>query len=318
MKDWDPKLLPKNPAKKHHYLPVFYLNGFTDEDGLFCVYDKLEKKIHVRQRPENWFFIKHLNSYRPDGKTLFTLEEPYHTPMDSKSAPSLMKIKGGDGSQEISVEDKVQTILFFSMLFWRSPYSDKLFKKLVDTEGLTSRHFYYITDDAGNPLPESLLAKIQNEISNNLDTLRYFKQTMPLSHEAIQEGVRLFTKWSIFPLPNSFENTLIGDSPFITNNPDLRLDQIFNELIIPISKNRILVLADKVPEFYDGHLHTLINASILHRSQRHIACSNEAFLRKTVESYERIKPELLNVDVDKATYDFMHELWSREGEGTAL
>jgi len=110
MEDSNSIFLPKNPAKKHHYLPVFYLNGFTDEEGLFCVYDKLKKKFHVRQRPNNWFLANHLNSYRPDGKLLFTLEEPYHTEMDSESAPSLRKIKDGDSSQQIDIQDKIQII----------------------------------------------------------------------------------------------------------------------------------------------------------------------------------------------------------------
>ncbi len=179
---------------------------------------------------------------------------------------------------------------------------------MVETEGLSSLHLNYITDDAGNPLPESVLSKIQSEILGNVDNLRFFKQTMPLSPAALQEGVRLLEKWNLFYLPDSFENTLIGDSPFITNNPELRLDRIFNELTVPISKNRILVLADKVPEFYDGNLHTLINASILHQSQRHVACANESFLRHTVERYEELKLEFLNVDLNKVTYDVMHKL----------
>ncbi|GAB4032809.1 DUF4238 domain-containing protein [Spirosoma gilvum] len=308
MKDFDSDFLPKKPSKKHHYLPIFYLNGFTDEKGLFYVYDKLEKKFHVRQRPDNWFCVNHLNSYRPDGKFLFTLEEPYHTEMDSQSAPFLRKIKDGDGTQQIDMQDKIQIILFFSMLFWWSPYSDELFRKLVETEGLSSRHFNYITDDSGNPLPDSVITKIQHEILSNVDNLRYFKQTVPLSPSALQEGIELLEKWNLFYLPNSFEDTLIGDSPFITNNPELRLDRIFNELIVPISKNRILILADKVPEFYDGHLHTLINTSILHQSNRYVACANEAFLRHMVEGYEGLKPEFLNVDLNKVTYDIMHRL----------
>jgi|GEM_PF-3768484 len=197
-------------------------------------------------------------------------------------------------------------VLFFSMLLWRSPYSDELFRKLVETEGLSSQYFDYITDDTGNPLSESVLAKIQSEILSDVYNLRFFKQTIPLSPTAIQEGLRLFEKWNLFYLPNTFENTLIGDSPFITNNPELRLDRIFNELIVPISKNRILVLADNVPEFYDGSLHTLINASILRQSNRHVACANEAFLRDIVGRHEELEPEFADVDLSKVTFDVMH------------
>ncbi|MCA9395087.1 MAG: DUF4238 domain-containing protein [Candidatus Omnitrophica bacterium] len=30
----------QRPKKRHHYIPVFYLNGFTTKDGYLYVYDK--------------------------------------------------------------------------------------------------------------------------------------------------------------------------------------------------------------------------------------------------------------------------------------
>jgi len=34
-----------NRSKKHHYLPRYYLKGFTDEVGKFFVYDKAEDRV---------------------------------------------------------------------------------------------------------------------------------------------------------------------------------------------------------------------------------------------------------------------------------
>jgi len=34
----------QKPSKKHHYLPTHYLEGFTDGDGGFFVYDNMPTK----------------------------------------------------------------------------------------------------------------------------------------------------------------------------------------------------------------------------------------------------------------------------------
>lgn len=175
MKELDPKFRPKNPARKHHYLPIFFLKGFTDHNGLFCVYDKLKKEFHKNQNPENWFLVKHLNSYRPNGEFLFTLEEPYHTEIDSQSAPSFKNIRESDGNQDIDIQDKVQIILFLTMLYWRSPYSDEIFRKLIKTEGLTSNYFSYFVDESGKSTLDIDMDRVQHEILHNVENLRLFK-----------------------------------------------------------------------------------------------------------------------------------------------
>jgi len=89
----DPKYRPEKFSKRHHYLPIFYLRGFVNDQGTFHVYDKITGKLLEDQKPDSKYFEKHLNNYRFDGAIKFTMEEPYFTPQDSGAAPLFVKIR---------------------------------------------------------------------------------------------------------------------------------------------------------------------------------------------------------------------------------
>ena len=48
-------------SKRHHYLPRYYLKGFTNSDNRFFVYDKEEERIFVSS-PGAAFFENNLNT----------------------------------------------------------------------------------------------------------------------------------------------------------------------------------------------------------------------------------------------------------------
>jgi hypothetical protein len=73
------KMLNKesNRSKKHHYLPRHYLNGFTNSDNSFFVYDKQKDKIFPAS-PDDAFFQNNLNTVvLPDGNSSDFLEDLY-------------------------------------------------------------------------------------------------------------------------------------------------------------------------------------------------------------------------------------------------
>jgi hypothetical protein len=40
------------PSRRHHYLPQFYLQNYTGQDGLLCLFDR-ETKTFRKQQPLN-------------------------------------------------------------------------------------------------------------------------------------------------------------------------------------------------------------------------------------------------------------------------
>jgi hypothetical protein len=67
----------RNPSVNHHYLPRHYLKGFTDERGMFYIYDK-QKDMLFLSNPDSTFFEKRLNSLTfPSGRSSDSLESIY-------------------------------------------------------------------------------------------------------------------------------------------------------------------------------------------------------------------------------------------------
>src|ERR1041384_1076630 len=62
-----------NP-KRHHYLPQFYLEGFT-RNGMLCVFDR-EKNEYRNQRPKDTAVIRHLYTWTDEsGEKHYDLEQ---------------------------------------------------------------------------------------------------------------------------------------------------------------------------------------------------------------------------------------------------
>ncbi len=305
MEEINLKYKPQKPSTKHHYLPKFYLNGFTNEKGLFCVYDKVEQKFHINQKPLNWFFVKHLNSFRKENNLIFTLEEPYFSHLDSRLATVIKKVRQTSLQEhpDIHVNDRIDTLMFISTLFWRSPFTDNIFKEMINKLGFNNPYFGFQVD--GKNVIDKEIIDVINDIINSQDNIRLFKHMIPLSDGAILEFVKLLDKWNLFHLQHGNINTLIGDNPFIVKNYNLKYDNVLDQVIIPLSSDKILALVDESPSFMDKSLYALINATILHQSNRHVACASEEHLRITVEFYNKVTQTLPTDKLSDAVFAVM-------------
>lgn len=143
----DSKYRPAKFSKRHHYLPIFYLKGFTNSEGTFHVYDKITNKILEMQKPDSKYFEKHLNNYKFDGEIKFTLEEPYFTPQDTRIAPLFARIRHSnfDPDSLTSVE-KFELIAFLMSLYWRLPNTNAKAVELMKKEGVSNRYFGFFKD----------------------------------------------------------------------------------------------------------------------------------------------------------------------------
>lgn len=56
-------------SKKHHYIPRFYLNGFTNENAGYFIFDKEKEEIRYTN-PINSFFKNNRNSVIVNGEKL--------------------------------------------------------------------------------------------------------------------------------------------------------------------------------------------------------------------------------------------------------
>ncbi len=106
---------------RHHFVPAFYLRGFTDSehDNLLWVYSKGSDKIFY-EKPENVGFKKHYHTFeKPDGtKDTNTIEDYFCHVWEGPTAKIIESIKAGT----FPVGDDRQFLAsFLGLSFTRSP-----------------------------------------------------------------------------------------------------------------------------------------------------------------------------------------------------
>ena len=73
---------------RHHYIPQFYLNGFTSKNGNFKIYD-IQKKFFIKKgkdfTPRSYFFEEDGNTMITDSGNTDFIEESFKD-IDSKTA----------------------------------------------------------------------------------------------------------------------------------------------------------------------------------------------------------------------------------------
>ena len=102
-------------------------------------------------------------------------------------------------------------------------------------------------------------------------------------------SIKLIKLWKLFSL-NTVSNNgfLIGDMPFIFLNENPTLENVFEKIIFPISKNKVLILNKNNPSFIDDFAVNGINMCIMNKSERFIGSGDKELLDFHVEYHKEI------------------------------
>lgn len=106
------------PKKKHHYIPVFYLNGFTNLNGYLWVYDKDDKGL-FESSPEGIAYENHYFSFMtPEGEKDSETVENFFMDLEGESSKVVRKILAGETLTE---DERVTFAVFVSSMMVRVP-----------------------------------------------------------------------------------------------------------------------------------------------------------------------------------------------------
>jgi len=284
-----PRIISENIiSKRHHYLPVFYLNGFCDSDGLFHVFDKIKDEFLPKCTPESKFYIKHLNNYIHKGKPIFSYEEAYFSEIDSKGSQTIREIINADISKEdtIPLDTKVDFIRFLTNLYWRSPKSNKTFVELIKKEGLNNQFFRFVKSEKEIQLKDEEMLDIKNQILSDDEIKKIFRPIMPYLDSNINEMCSLLERWTIYDVYNS--GLITGDSPIINNNKNLNFENVFDNMIFPVSANKLLIFKEKSPKFFDTILFSYVNIATLFSAERFICAPKKETIINALKQREEL------------------------------
>ena len=135
IENFDINRVLQKKSSRHHYIPRFLIEGFTDVKGFLYVFDKKQNKIFPKPRSAKSIFFE-LDRNTIDlkkGKESSVIEDEIYLRMDDQASKIIKHFQKSE-LDKIDFTDKstAQFVFFLITLFWRIPYSDDAAKALIN------------------------------------------------------------------------------------------------------------------------------------------------------------------------------------------
>ena len=150
---------PMTDAKRHHYLPEFYLEGFANRGKLWA-HDREQGKYR-EQTPHNTAVLSHYYSYQDEEGVRSTDLEAVLALVESEAKPVIEKLAT---RTPISAAERGALSLFLSLLRMRVPDFEKEVGELIDTVYKEVNRIIFATKES----TEAVLNSIAEETGEEL------------------------------------------------------------------------------------------------------------------------------------------------------
>lgn len=266
-------------SKRHHYLPQFYLKGFTDDKNEFYIFDKKSETIR-KSTPLNSFFENHRNTASIKDERFSLLEEVY-AHFDGQIAAQLNKIrKSKQDNFNLEVETLQRIKTFIAQMYWRVPESDHEIEILIDRLSFIETGFD-IKDKEGNPATKEL-----QDLLKSSDLFRkMYRIFIPFmtSHNEIKTS---HDDWKVYFRKDKYN--LTGDSPLVIKD-FIDFSSLNEELFFPLSSNQMIVhtTAPK-PRELPRQFVLMMDLLIIQQSTRFVCCADKEYLEFLIKNFYSI------------------------------
>lgn len=268
-------------SRRHHYLPQFYLKGFSNQEGKFAVFDKKRKVLkNGYYSPKSHFFEKDRNTFTIEGEETDFLENLY-SDYDNRLSDLFEKFQRDDEESDILNPYNIQELkLFIAMMFWRVPESDQLVDTFFESFSFDELGIK-LEDQDGNSAPDSVKQKMFED-PNFRQACRFL--ILPLNTFQITLQDSDINNWKYYYTESDFHH-LCGDQPIVFKNPK-SLFIFEDDLFLPLTKNKFLVYTKKEkvkelpPEFA-----LLRDILIFGQSRKYVCSSSRDYLKVVSNLY---------------------------------
>jgi hypothetical protein len=265
-------------SKRHHYLPQFYLYGFTNEKGEYYIFDKKTEQIR-KTTPLNSFFENYRNTGTIKDEKSNLLEDIY-AHFDSETAPELEKIKIAT-PQEFVLEPEIlhRIRMFITEIYWRVPRSDEEIKKLIDDLSFSESGFDIVDKTTG----KSIATKELQEELKGIDLFRkMYRILIPFISNQPKYKRKDFENWRVYFRGNKLQLTC--DNPLIIENY-IDFSSLNGELLFPLCSDKIIVHTCRtkpmeLPSIFLLHLDMLL----IQQANRFVCCSDKTYLEYLINN----------------------------------
>lgn len=263
----------QQPSWRHHYIPEFYLKGFTNENNQFFIYSVRDEKFKKDGKlfsPESHFFRKHDNTVADFTQLQTDLLERQYALFDDKIADVFNKFKNkeGDNCYGINSEDRVMLQYYVSILFWRLPSNNEIVKEI-------SKHDMFeflglkVTDEYA--LENIKRLQFAEHVKQNKDYHKILRLWIPQMTFPTMFDNKSQTK--IITFPSSKLPAICGDYPLILRHPE-KMDLYNDDFVLPLNRNIIFVRSKKIKQAIHPTVKVHIDMLILMQSEELVCCTD--------------------------------------------
>ncbi len=288
-------------SRKHHYIPKFYLKGFTNESSEFAIYDIKREVLKTNMFSTKSHFYELDRNTIDTGNEKTDFIEEFYQKLEDKLKHTFKDLQKADGPIQITTSKIFDIQLFIMSTYWRIPKTDGKINKIINDKNPEYLGFKIVEKITGENAPK----EFYNKIKNDPFFAETFRGLFPiLQFMKRQEGMDI-ENWRIYYSSNEGKH-ICSDFPIIlrdVNNNDI----LTNELIFPLTKKQHLIrtkngiiIRELPPEFM-----LMMDILIFLQSERYVCCPNKEYLKMLINlkneyiDKEPLLREYLFMQIDK-------------------
>lgn len=267
-----------NISRRHHYLPVFYLKGFS-KNGKLKIYD-VEKKAFIKGgkefSPKSYFFEENGNIIRgvlDNSEDDFI--EKFYGYFDTKMADIITRINLSSNEKRFGVsEEDMPTINHFvSLMYWRLPHKREELLSIINHNDLSTLGFNVFNEDGTLNLEESEIVK--NHKSFPVAYKLFNSMMDSLRGSDCRTPYRISEKYHEFPY-------LCSDNPVIFEK-DSFPNVYEDDYIFPLNGTKIFTKAQK-PEIVNP---IMVDTLLYKQAKKYVTCTDERYLEMLDKCFDK-------------------------------
>jgi hypothetical protein len=267
---------------KHHYLPQFYLKGFTDNDGRFQIY--LVKEGRFKQGGRLFTAASHIflpdDNFAPTEGWADDYLEVIYSANESRYARILDKIKAVDQGFGLTSEDAVWLNYFAGELFWRVPAQRELINSATSLDQLNQLGVAVIDRRTMKQVdPDQFAESIK-------DDPYYFKR--------LRNVVPAANYWNMVDcnwpcravkFPNLYP-AICSDNPVILRHP-VKADAFLDDLIFPLAPNKVFFRIKGMREIFAPNIKFYIDMLMVIQASEYVCCIDQEYIQRLIAVFEQ-------------------------------
>jgi hypothetical protein len=267
-------------SRKHHYLPIFYLKKFTDENVQFDVLNVKTNFIKPGPHdPAKFFYEKDDNNVIIEGVETDFIEKEFGK-IDDKASKVFENICN---NINLNAEEQSTLEYFINSLYWRIKSNQSFVHSLINKAYTLKDFGLTLVNKNGEDIPPNLHSEILQKMKDDNDFFKFYRLMLaPLNF--IKHINSSMHSTRIINLDFNLHN-VISDNPFIFNANNV-ISPNTEELIFPISNKKILIRSSVESLKIIPQLKFMIDMCIVKQATQYIAFTDRLYLGCLLKTFE--------------------------------